>query len=218
MSPYAPVAAVGLTLLVAEDLQLARFARGTVPLPAAQTVGWQEVVLEVSVNAAGGVDKIETLRATEPLARILRETVGGWSFQPARDGDTAVTSQVLVAALYRPAALYNTPSLGTPPIDRAPASDRVPFPTLTPPPPFPPTTLGDGAVLVEVLVSAGGQVLAALVLQSTGRGFNQGALRAAERWRFRPGRRDGMPVQTYAYVVFGFRQPVIAGPPPRRDD
>ena len=207
--------AVALSVLAAEDVQPARFSHGQVPLPLQQTVGWEEVFLEASVSAAGTVEAMETLRATQPLAGLLRAAVERWMFEPAMQDADSVESQVLVAAIYRPATLFNTPGLGQPPRDLTHASERIPFPTAAPPPSYPPRALGDGVVLVEVLVARDGRVRTATVVRSSGTGFNASAVRSAMRWRFRPARRRGVSVPAFVYLVFGFRQPVISPPPAR---
>ncbi len=45
-------------------------------------------------------------------------------------------------------------------------------------------------------------------------GFDIAAVNAARRWRFRPATRDGQPVRSVAYLVFGFREPVVVLPVP----
>lgn len=79
-----------------------------------------------------------------------------------------------------------------------------------PPPSYPPTALGDGVVLVEVLVGTGGEVRTARVVRSSGAGFNSSATRSTVRWRFQVGRNG--PAPTLAYLIFGFRQPVVVVP------
>lgn len=209
--PFA--AAFSLTLLATEGFTPARFSHGQAPLPPQQTVGWAEVFLQVSVSAAGRVQAVETLRATEPLATLLRSAVESWIFQPAMQEGRAEESEVLVAAIYRPATLFNTPSLGKPSRDLSHASEQIPFPTLAPSPSYPPRAISDGVVVVEALVARDGGVRAATVVRSSGTGFNAGAVQAAVRWRFRPARRGDVSVPAFAYLIFGFRQPVI--PPPR---
>lgn len=205
--------AFALSLVPAAEFKPAKFAGGDAPLPAPLVLGWEEVLLQVSVSASGAVERIGLLRAAEPLAGALRSAVAGWSFEPARDGNEAVSSEVLVAAVYRPPALFNHPALGSRPVDLAAAPEQVPFPTAMWPASFPPRVRGSGVVVVEALVGAGGDVLDAKVVRSTASGFNDTALAAARSWQFRPARRDGAPVRAYAYLVFGFREPVVT---PRR--
>lgn len=201
---------LSLPTLIAQDVQPARFSSGSVPLPPPQTVGWLEAVLQVSVSAAGTVAVIETLRATEPLAGMLTAAVKRWTFQPALENSDAVASHVLVAAVYRPATLFNPPRSEAPPVDLAQLAEGFPFPTFTTPPAYPPTALGDGVLLVEVLVDADGKVRTATVLRSSGAAFDSSAIRAAVSWRFRPGRRGNVPTPALAYLVLGFRRPVVS--------
>ena len=63
-------------------------------------------------------------------------------------------------------------------------------------------------MLVEVTVDGAGAVKDARVIGSAPP-FDQAAIDAARRWRFRPARVDGHATAGYAYLVFGFPQPVI---------
>ena len=76
-------------------------------------------------------------------------------------------------------------------------------------PAFPRRALFGGLVLAEVRVDPLGAVSDATVLRSAPP-FDEPALDAARRWRFRPARLHGRPVATIAYLVFGFRQPVLS--------
>jgi TonB family protein len=75
------------------------------------------------------------------------------------------------------------------------------------PAPYPPNALGDGVSVIEVRVGSTGATGDVRVVQSGG-GFDGAALDTAKRWRFRAAQRDGSPVVSFVYLVFGFRQPV----------
>jgi len=85
----------------------------------------------------------------------------------------------------------------------------VPFPIQQVRPPYPPNVVGDGVVLVEVLVTPQGGVGRARVI-GAGTGFDPAALDAARQWVFRPARRADRPVPACAYLIFGFRAPLVA--------
>jgi TonB family protein len=206
---------IGFTVFAAQDFRPARFSSGSLPLPPPQVVGWSEVVLHATVSAAGVVEKVAALRGTEPLTGILLAAVDEWRFEPAMLAGERVNAQVLVAAVYRPPTLLNTPGLGQPPRDLTAPSGEAPFPTVTSPPAYPANALGDGVVLVEVLVGTSGEVKAATVIRSSGTGFNSSAIQAATEWRLRPALREKVPVPSFAYLVFGFRQPVVVTRPRR---
>lgn len=74
-------------------------------------------------------------------------------------------------------------------------------------------------IVIEVLVNDSGYVAEQQIVQRhlldefgrqlravdrIGYGLEEAALSAAEKWRFRPGRRDGTPVSAYTQVTFSF--------------
>ena len=187
----------------------ARLSAGSPPAPPPPTVvaSGQEW-LSVSVDAGGDVSRIEPLREAPAFSEAFRRAVRGWSFAPARVEGEAVELQVLVAALFRPATLYSLPGLGQPPGGPRLGPGQLPVPVATPAPPYPPKAVGSGLVIVEVEVDRNGGVRAATVVRSRP-GFDTAAVNTARRWRFRPATREGQPVRSVAYLVFGFREPVV---------
>jgi hypothetical protein len=181
------------------------------------TVGGGEVLLELDVAPSGEVAGITVLRTTPPYGEQLRASVVSWQFDPAREQQegalVAVASKVLVACLFRSPNLYNGPSRGDIPQDPSPPSPEVPFPTTMVPPAYPPNAAVhlSQTVLVEVAMDAKGQVVGSKVV-GRGDGLADASLDAANRWRFRPARRGGIAVPSYAYIVFGFREPVLTSP------
>lgn len=59
-------------------------------------------------------------------------------------------------------------------------------------------------VTVEFMVTATGQVTDAKVIESTNPQFSNSALTAIAQWKFRPGKKDGLPVDTRMQVPFVF--------------
>ena len=171
-----------------------------------QVPGGGEVLLEVTVSEDGKVLKGRTLRSTPPFTDLLVDAVRLWRFHPAEDRGDEVESGVLVAGLFRPPTLSG-PTVGEEPKDVTPPSDSIPMPYEAVLPVYPPGALADGVVLVEIIVERDGTVEAVRVLRSSA-AFDQAATDAALQWKFRPARRDGTPVPSFAYIVFGFRQPV----------
>jgi len=189
----------------------ARRLGGSLPsTPPTNVVGRIEEMLEVVVDATGRVARIMPLRASPLPRNLLAPAAANWRFSPAADRGLAVSSRVLVAAIIRPPQLDDSPTLGDPPVDLARPSDEIPLPVVTVSPRYPPLALGDGVVLVEVLVDVDGGVRETRVIEGAP-AFGQASLEAARQWSFRPARGTGAPVQAYAYLVFGFRQPVVAG-------
>ena len=196
------------------QFELARLSAGSPPAPPPPlVVASGQEWLRVSVDASGDVSWIEPLREAPAFSDALRRAVRGWSFAPARVDGQAVESQVLVAALIRPATLYSQAGLGQPPRGRRLGTGQFPVRIATPAPPYPPKAAGSGLVIVEVEVNRNGGVRAAAVVESRP-GFDIAAVSTARRWRFRPATRDGQPVRSVAYLVFGFREPIVVLPVP----
>jgi TonB family protein len=204
-----PAAITLAATLTAGADELPRFRSGALPNVPAVAVGWGEVRLEAVVGAGGTVTSIRTLRSSPPFTDALREAVAGWRFEPAMTQAGPVPSHVLVAGMFRPPVLYDTPAPGTPPVDVAPASASVPSPLQIPTAVHPVRARGDGFVIVEMLIGEDGAVREARVAQSTAGAFEASAMRAAAGAQFRPARPDCAPVPGRAYLVFGFRQPVV---------
>lgn len=208
-------ATLSLTLLAQPRFTPARLAGGAPPGLAPMAVGGGQVILELSIDARGTVEKVRTLRSTPPFTQMLLDTVDHWSFVPATDHPIGrddrpeslqnVPSKVIVAAFYRAPALQG-PTQGEPPADVATPSADVPFPSVTAEAAFPPDAHSGGVVMIEARVSPGGAISTTRVVRSAPP-FDRPALAAARQWRFRPPRIGGS-TESYAYLIFGFPQPV----------
>ena len=85
--------------------------------------------------------------------------------------------------------------------------DQAPAPTLRVPPnyPFDMRRAGvSGEVLVGFIVDTAGQVRDAYAVSATRREFADEAVRAVLQWKFKPGRRSGVPVNTRMQVPLVF--------------
>ena len=198
------------------QLEPARLRSGATPtLPLSNVVGSGQAWLLVSLNAEGVVTSIDTLSVTAPFDDIVRAAVRRWTFSPATEDGEPLTSgsEVLVVAIFRPPSLHTlaAPSQprGTPGSNPRPAP--VPIPVATAMPVYPTNAVGSGTVIVEAEVTLDGAVGAAAVIRSHP-GFDRSALDAARRWRFQPATRNGRPVPSVAYLVFGFREPAVVSP------
>ena len=171
------------------------------------------MLLTVSVDSTGQVDDIRTLQETALLTEAIIDAVRQWRFEPAtsaalREDARPVATDVLVAAVFRSPMLYEFGPEDRTASATASGSTDAPYPTQALTPVYPAQALFDGVVLVETAVTEQGTVSEASILAG-GEGFEAVALDAARQWRFRPATRDGRPVASYAYLIFGFRQPII---------
>src|SRR5579864_2699712 len=211
--------ALATTLAAALNASVAGAQPGFVPasytsggLPAAPllAVSVGAVFLEVMVADDGHVDSIRTLRTTPPFTEAVTGVVRNWRFKPAVEAARPVASSVFVAAMFAPPAL-NVPTLGRPPQDVASPSAETPGTIVANPASYPLRAVGDGTVLVEVSIDAGGMTTDAHVI-APAPGFDAAAVAAARSWLFVGARRGGSGVPARAYLIFNFRAPVTGLP------
>lgn len=219
---------VAATLNAQETWTPPRLEAGGSPGAPVMAVSGGEVFLEVAVSETGTVSHVDVLRTTPPFTDVVLDAVRSWIFIPAERTEErtpgtppstitelvteTVPSRVFVAAIFRPPSLY-TPTLGVPPTDVAAPTEEVAAPITSVTPSFPPQALHGGTVLTEVTVGVDGSVTNAEVVQSAA-GFDEVAVSAARQWSFRPALVNGRFEETYAYVAFTFRPPLIAEEPP----
>jgi TonB family protein len=207
------------TLAAQEPYTPARYAGGAPPVLPALTVGGGQAFLELTIRSNGTVESVRPIRSTPPFTQVLSDAVAGWRFTPALEaatdadgkpiGPSTVSSKVMVASMFRAPTLL-TPTLGEKPADVGAPSADVAYPSSIQEPPFPPRALAAGVVLIEASVDISGNVANARVIASSP-AFDQAALDTARRWRFKPALIKGRAMPTYAYLVFGFPQPITGG-------
>jgi TonB family protein len=205
------VAAVGVVAGQADPLA-ARLQSGELPIVPVQAAAAGEVLLSLNVSAAGAVGAVDVLRTTPPFTDAVIAAVRAWRFAPAADEQRRpVASRVLVGAMFGSPSL-RVPTVGEPPKDVAPAATALPMPLTTPIPQYPPNARYPGTVMIETLVAPSGRVVAVTAIRPNPP-FDESAMEAARGWLFRPAQGPGLPPNTYAYLIFAFRQPVIAAAP-----
>jgi TonB family protein len=62
-----------------------------------------------------------------------------------------------------------------------------------------------GVVTLQTVVRADGSVDVVSVLRSPGYGLDQEAVRTVKQWRFKPGKRNGQPVDIQLSIEVNFR-------------
>ena len=89
------------------------------------------------------------------------------------------------------------------------------FPVFSPRPPVTDRSLlphSDQQVVVDVKVSAVGEVLGATLVQGIGNGLDQIVMDTVKTWRFHPATVNGTPVATEAELIFPFNQSYPTAP------
>ncbi len=181
------------------------------PMPPVAPLGGGEVILEVVLDDTGQVREVTNLQGVAPWLDPVVDAVERWEFAPAIDWAEPdagpVATRVLVVGLFRSPMLYDLGSQDTRAEVTGSASQEAPVPKQIVAPRYPPRALFSGTVLVEVAVTPDGIVSEAQVLGGA-TAFAAATLEAARAWRFRPAEHDSRPVTSYAYLIFGFRQPI----------
>ena len=224
------VATLALSVATANAQPLAftppRLLKAELPaLPAPTIVGGGDVLIEAIVDRTGALTRPVVLRGTPPYTNMVLEAVATWRFDPAHvratDGaETTVEMPVAIAGVFRPPILMNAPTIGEPPKNFSKPSTDVAYPISTELPNYPPQARDGGIVLLEVALNEAGAITDARGVASTG-GFESASREALAKWRFRGGSFRARPVSATAYVLFGFRAPVVSShqfppPPPKR--
>lgn len=92
--------------------------------------------------------------------------------------------------------LFDVKNLDQPPVLRVPVNPNYPFEM---------RRAGiSGEVVVEFIVDTRGEVVAMQVIRSSQREFEQPALQAVQKWKFRPGRKGGRNVNTRVQQTITF--------------
>jgi len=75
-------------------------------------------------------------------------------------------------------------------------------------PSYPPNAVAGGTVVLEVTVSASGEIKDVRVLRESS-GFTQQAIETVRKWKFKPASLEGKPVTASIPVAFSFSQPIV---------
>jgi TonB family protein len=152
----------------------------------------------VSLDAAGVPQKIKLEPpASAKLLPSVEAALKHWRFAPARHGGEPVAADFRVAFHFFP------------PMAPIPAKTTFPQAVKRVPPIYPYGLQRNdiiGEVLVGFVIDSKGNVVNAVALRSNSPGFNQPAVDAVLKWKFKPATVDGRPVSTRMEVpiVFNF--------------
>jgi len=89
-----------------------------------------------------------------------------------------------------------------------PDFDVRPVPIKTPPPEYPSQLRREGitgVVAVKALIDETGSVTECTVVKSTNPGFDEAAMEALKKWKFKPAQKDGNPVKAKLIIPIQFQ-------------
>jgi hypothetical protein len=157
-------------------------------------------VLHVS---AGSVDRIDILQGDEPFVPPVQSALGRWRFKDSEAGN------VLVVVNFRAPTLY---SAGSPARKIAPARSvpGLAYPEKVIDPAYPPNSLAEGSVVLDLDLSETGSVSKARILQGLG-SLTEACVSAVRKWLFIPARdKKGIATASKAYAVCVVRRPILS--------
>lgn len=157
------------------------------------------VVVAYTIGADGETADIQVADSSPPGVFDLaaRQAVARWEFKPYMVDGEAKPKRVKQKILFNlPADLGAGPDVGASPGKSG--SDHGPQAVYTPAPAYPPRAAQrriNGYVVVQYTVNTEGQTENVQVLSGQPSGlFDRNAVRAVERWRFKPAVENGKPV------------------------
>jgi TonB family protein len=178
------------------------------------------LLLDVTViegNRMGGTFALDAVSNNTMTSCVSHESASDTGWQDARGGSCFVplVTQFRTGQVVSPSAIL-TPHTGTTPVPGGGAAAPGPFrvPGVTPP-----TILSrvepnytdearaaryQGVVVLEVIVRKDGTADVLRVIRALGFGLDEQAIVAVKQWRFRPGTRDGQPVDVLLSVEVNF--------------
>jgi TonB family protein len=219
------LSALGISMLVCSA---ALTAQGQAPLTPAGVVSATDaqypirsvadgaVVLDVALDAGGGVKGTTVVRDIASLTAIATSSVQSWKFNPASGKAASEASVVRVVFAFRPPE-YRAAGPNFSPLLRGADSSAKNAPgyipagilSVAPYPEYPVNAAMAGAVVVQVTVDRSGEIGSVKIIRDLPP-FTALAVSAAKNWRFQAARLNGQPVVSNVAIAFVFA-PLPAG-------
>jgi outer membrane biosynthesis protein TonB len=170
------------------------------------------VTLDVLLDSSGAVQRVIVQRDLPPLTAAVQNSVQNWKFSPATKGQEAVAGVARISVVFNPfnpggVAIANQPlkppSTGLITGVFVPSDVQSAFYAL-----YPPNTVINGAVVLDVLVGPNGGVQTVKILYGPAP-LSSASVQAVKSWHFVPGTYEGKAVESHAVVGFVYVPPEI---------
>jgi hypothetical protein len=172
------------------------------------------VVLDVEVRQDGGPGSIVRLLGDNPFVDLAVTSVRGWTFTAARN-PMPTESHVTAVFLFRAPNLFGGSPVALP--ASTTATDRPPLLVELWDPGYPPTSVGEGATIVELQTGEAGNIEGSRVI-SDASGLASFTEQGLQSWKFQPAIREGKPSSATVIAVVSYLRPVttigVAPSPP----
>ncbi len=174
----------------------------TAPDPVACPAGGGFTLVDLTIGTNGLIKSVKPQTPGDKLGEAAAKAIALWRFRPGtangapRESNGSVEFECGPAQVPEPAAL--TPGRNI----------TNPIPVFRPEPMYSEAARKaklSGMVVVSLVVDATGHTRDIHVLSPLGLGLDEEAVAAAKRWRFKPGTKDGQPVNVMAQIQITFR-------------
>ncbi|HEX4996756.1 MAG TPA: energy transducer TonB [Terriglobia bacterium] len=177
------------------------------PSPPENSLDSEVIVLNVGLNEDGFPNhaqvELGAASFTAPVVAAVRE----WKFR----NETRKPQMVSVTVFFRARTIFpDQTRYLTGFADRRDPGDAPPLPINVTDPGFPPTSVAEGIVIVQVDVDAQGEPAEIHVVNAVD-SLTHGTVQTIRQWRFRPAIRGGRAVPGTAIVAISYLRPVVVG-------
>jgi TonB family protein len=169
------------------------------------------VTLLLSLSNGGRMENVQVLRDVPPLTGAAQSGVQSWSFKPASSNGNPVASTIPVSVIFNPFNPGDTQISGmSVPADptAAPTGNaqyKPPQITSASFAVYPPNTLAQGTVVLDVRIGKTGQVTKVRVVHGVPP-LTSSAINAVKSWSYNPAATNGQPAASRMVVAFVFQR------------
>lgn len=200
--------AVSFSWLILQSAVLPDLEIAVPPQPPLSSVSPGVVVVEAGIDSGGSVGDVERVYGEAPFVSRVIDSVGRWRFAPA-SGGRRERLPLSVTVLFRPRSMFpSTLSVPVPIRDEGLEGDRPAFPTEISDPGYPPDSLAEDVVIVELRIGATGEIEGLRLVRDVPT-LSDAVVKAIGSWTFRPARQSGRAVPGLAVVAVSFLRPVV---------
>jgi hypothetical protein len=172
------------------------------------------VTVSLNLSARGEARNVHIVRDIPGLTAGVTNAVNSWTFTPAKLDGIAVPSTLNVHVVFNP---------GTPQNQQLQLPPSAPLPSLNPagylPPTlsqvsyavYPPNSIAQGAVVLDVLIDKDSQIKKVTTIRDVP-SLTQAAVAAVKTWSINPANLNDKKLDAKLVVAFVFRSPTMSTP------
>jgi TonB-like protein len=184
-------------------------AASEIPYPV-ENVASGLVSVSVNLSATGQVQDVQVVRDVPGLTSIVTSIVSAWTFVPGKLDGKAVPSTISVQVIFNPSVPQNQPlqvqpaNLVTPPNPPGYITPEIAAASYAT---YPPNSVGQGAVVLDVLIDKYSEVKKPVAIRPVP-SLTPAAIAAVKTWTVNPATFNEKKMDAKMVVAFVFRRPI----------